>query len=123
MSQNNRIYCASDHGGVELKDAVIRHLDARGYDVHDLGAHGTESVDYPDFGALLANRLKDAVGAVGVAICGSGIGISIARTGIAGYGRHWCMMKQQPDWRASIMMPILLHWASARWALPPRWIA
>ena len=78
MSQNNRIYCASDHGGVELKDAVIRHLDARGYDVHDLGAHGTESVDYPDFGALLANRLKDAVGAVGVAICGSGIGISIA---------------------------------------------
>ena len=40
MSQNNRIYCASDHGGVELKDAVIRHLDARGYDVHDLGAHG-----------------------------------------------------------------------------------
>jgi len=78
MSQNNLIYCASDHGGIALKQAVIRHLEAKGYEVHDLGTNGSQSVDYPDFGALLANRLKDDDRAVGVAICGSGIGISIA---------------------------------------------
>ena len=72
------IYFASDHAGMSLRQALLSFVTQAGHDVVDLGPEETTSVDYPDFGALLANRLKDAVGAVGVAICGSGIGISIA---------------------------------------------
>lgn len=72
------IYCASDHGGIMLKATLIEHLSEAGYQVHDVGTNGTQSVDYPDFGAKLAEALKDNPDAFGVAICGSGIGISIA---------------------------------------------
>ena len=76
MSQNDIIYCASDHGGVLLKQAVLEHLATIGREARDLGTDGTQSVDYPDFGASLANAIKQ--GGIGIAICGSGIGISIA---------------------------------------------
>lgn len=76
MSQNDIIYCASDHGGVLLKQAVLEHLATIGREARDLGTDGTQSVDYPDFGASLANAIKH--GGIGIAICGSGIGISIA---------------------------------------------
>ena len=73
-----QIYCASDHGGIVLKDAILSHLQEMWYACHDLGANGTNSVDYPDFGALLAQALKKDPDGMGIAICGSGIGISIA---------------------------------------------
>ena len=76
MSQNDIIYCASDHGGVLLKQAVLEHLATIGREACDLGTDGTQSVDYPDFGASLANAIKQ--GGIGIAMCGSGIGISIA---------------------------------------------
>ena len=76
MSQNDIIYCASDHGGVLLKQAVLEHLATIGREARDLGTDGTQSVDYPDFGASLANAIKQ--GGIGIAMCGSGIGISIA---------------------------------------------
>ena len=75
MSQDI-IYCASDHGGVLLKQAIMTHLTAKGLNVRNLGADGSQSVDYPDYGAMLADALKE--GGTGIAICGSGIGISIA---------------------------------------------
>ena len=73
-----KICIASDHAGYNLKEIIKNHLINKNVSIFDLGPYENKSVDYPDFGALLANRLKDAVGAVGVAICGSGIGISIA---------------------------------------------
>ena len=76
MSQNDIIYCASDHGGVLLKQAVLEHLATIGREARDLGTDGTQSVDYPEFGASLANAIKQ--GGIGIAMCGSGIGISIA---------------------------------------------
>ena len=72
------IILASDHAGIALRGAVNRHLSAAGYKVTDLGPDVGESVDYPDYGAGLAMALRDNAAAKGIAICGSGIGISIA---------------------------------------------
>jgi ribose 5-phosphate isomerase B len=69
---------ACDHGGIELKDVLIKDLVASGWAVLDLGTNGPESVDYPDFAAKLAEALKQGKAARGVLLCGTGIGISIA---------------------------------------------
>jgi ribose 5-phosphate isomerase B len=72
------IYLASDHAGCVLRATIRVHLQAAGHDVIDLGPADGDAVDYPDFGAKLAMALKDNADARGIAICGSGIGISIA---------------------------------------------
>ena len=74
----NEIYLASDHGGTVLKANIADHLSKSGYDVRDLGMKGTESVDYPDYAASLAEAMQKDVRARGILFCGSGIGISIA---------------------------------------------
>ena len=80
-----RIAVAADHGGYSLKTDVIAHLLASGFEVEDLGCHSaTESVDYPDFGAAIGRAVVARQADVGIAICGSGIGISIAANKIHG---------------------------------------
>ena len=74
----NVIYLASDHGGTVLKAHIAKHLDPSRYEVRDLGVNGTESVDYPDYAASLAQVMLQDATARGILICGSGIGISIA---------------------------------------------
>lgn len=78
MPAITKIYLASDHAGVDLRRAVATHIKLLGFDVVDLGPADGHSVDYPDYGEKLARILADDVDARGVAICGSGIGISIA---------------------------------------------
>ncbi len=73
-----RIALAADHAGVDLKDDLAAWLKELGHEVEDLGTNGHESVDYPDFGARLARAIKAGSAERGIAICGSGIGISIA---------------------------------------------
>lgn len=72
------VYLSSDHAGVELRLAIGDHLMACGYQVKDLGPAVGDSVDYPDYGAKLAHAMREDPQARGVAVCGSGIGISIA---------------------------------------------
>lgn len=69
---------ASDHGATDLRTTLQDHVAGRGIEVLDLGTHGPESVDYPDFAAILARALKGGRAARGVLLCGTGIGISIA---------------------------------------------
>ena len=69
---------ASDHAGFALKTALADDLRALGHQVLDLGPASTEPVDYPDFGHALARSVATGKAEMGVAICGSGIGISIA---------------------------------------------
>ena len=73
-----RIALAADHAGYELKDALVTWLREAGHDVTDLGTNSAESVDYPRFGAMLASEIAGGRAERGVAVCGSGIGISIA---------------------------------------------
>ena len=72
-----RIALGSDHGGVELKDFLVRVLRSRGYEVEDFGTKGNESVDYPDFGRLVALSVARGEVARGILICTNGIGMSI----------------------------------------------
>jgi ribose 5-phosphate isomerase B len=69
---------ASDHAGVALKDALKAHAQALGFDVLDLGTDGTQSVDYPRFGAAMGEAISQGRATRGVLVCGTGIGISIA---------------------------------------------
>jgi ribose 5-phosphate isomerase B len=73
-----RIAIASDHAALEMKTALADYLRDGGHDVRDLGPHDGASVDYPDYGYALATAIADGDAERGVAICGSGIGISIA---------------------------------------------
>jgi ribose 5-phosphate isomerase B len=73
-----RVAIASDHAAVELKAVLVEHLRGGGYEVLDLGPESAESVDYPLFGYKLAEAIASGAAGKGVALCGSGIGISIA---------------------------------------------
>lgn len=73
-----RIAIASDHAAVGLKADLVAWLGDEGHEVTDLGPEGVESVDYPDFGYKLAEEIAAGRAEFGVALCGSGIGISIA---------------------------------------------
>ena len=73
-----RIALAADHAGYLLKDELVRWLREKGHDVTDLGTNGPESVDYPQFGRKLAEVIAHGDAERGIAVCGSGIGISIA---------------------------------------------
>jgi len=73
-----RIALAADHAGYLLKDELAAWLREKGHKVSDLGTNGPESVDYPEFGAKLARFIAAGNADRGIAICGSGIGISIA---------------------------------------------
>lgn len=73
-----RIALAADHAGYLLKDELARWLSELGHEVSDLGTNGPESVDYPIYGAKLARVIAAGRADRGIAVCGSGIGISIA---------------------------------------------
>ena len=73
-----RIAIASDHAAVAMKGELAAWLAEQGHEVADLGTHGEASVDYPDFGYKLAEHVAAGEAERGVALCGSGIGISIA---------------------------------------------
>lgn len=73
-----RVAIASDHAAIEMKAALVQWLVDAGHVVNDLGPMTTDSVDYPDYGYKLANAIASGDADRGVALCGSGVGISIA---------------------------------------------
>ncbi|MDO4710389.1 MAG: ribose 5-phosphate isomerase B [Peptostreptococcaceae bacterium] len=79
-----KIGLSADHGGINLKDRIKRHLEARGLKVVDYGTDSTDPVDYPDYGKLLAEKILLGEVECGIAICGTGIGISIAANKVKG---------------------------------------
>lgn len=66
-----------DHAGFELKQAVIKHLESRGFEMKDFGCYSEDSIDYPDFGHPVAEMVKENKGTLGIIICGSGNGINM----------------------------------------------
>ena len=78
MGDAMRIAIASDHAAVAMKAELAAWLREAGHEVSDLGTHDESSVDYPDFGYILADALANGEAERGIALCGSGIGISIA---------------------------------------------
>ena len=75
---NNKIGLASDHRGFKLKQKLTKYLTKKGYTVIDYGCDDKTSHDYPEYGFKLGKAVRDGKVEKGIAICGSGIGISIA---------------------------------------------
>lgn len=78
------IYLGSDHGGYKFKQTVREHLESKNYQVEDLGCDSDESCDYPTFGKAVAEAVVGNGGSLGIVICGSGLGISMAANRVAG---------------------------------------
>jgi ribose 5-phosphate isomerase B len=79
-----RIAIGADHAGVHLKDLIGEHVRRAGHEVLDLGTHGSDRVDYPDFGAAVGRAVAGGEAERGIAVCGSGIGIGIAANKVPG---------------------------------------
>ena len=74
----------TDHGGIEHKQAVMKHLEERGIEYRDYGTYTPESCDYPDYGAAVGRAVASGECERGIVICGTGIGISMAANKIDG---------------------------------------
>ena len=85
-----KIAIGCDHGGYALKLAVKKHLEEKGYEVIDYGCHGTESVDYPVYGEKVGRAVARGECELGVLICGTGIGISLAANRVKGVRAAVC---------------------------------
>lgn len=81
---------AADHAGYEMKEILKRELAAAGYEVRDFGTHSSESMDYPDVAHPLASAVESGEVSFGVAICGSGNGISMTVNKHAGIRAALC---------------------------------
>ena len=79
-----KIAIGSDHRGFEVKRRVVAALAKLGHEVHDVGTHGRESVDYPDFAFQVATAVSSGQADRGILICGTGIGMCIAANKVAG---------------------------------------
>lgn len=79
-----KVAVGCDHGGFILKDAVISTLEELGAQVVDMGTYSTESVDYPVYGKKVADAVANGECDLGVVMCGTGIGISIAANKVKG---------------------------------------
>ena len=79
-----------DHGGFELKQEIMKHLDARGEKYQDFGTYDTASTDYPIYAKKVANAVVGGECDKGILICGTGIGISIAANKVKGVRAALC---------------------------------
>ncbi len=85
-----KISIGSDHRGIELRSAIADAITAVGHQAVDFGTHSTESVDYPDIVAPVANSVANGDSERAVLICGTGIGVSIAANKIPGIRAAVC---------------------------------
>lgn len=79
-----KIAIASDHAGLEGKEAIKQKLSSLGVEYEDLGTHSSESVDYPDYAERVARAVVNGEAERGILVCGSGIGMQIAANKVPG---------------------------------------
>ena len=75
---NKKIIVGADHGGVELKDLVKIYLEKKGYEVVDVGTYTSDSCDYPVYAHRLCKKIQEGEAPIGILVCGTGIGMSMA---------------------------------------------
>jgi ribose 5-phosphate isomerase B len=73
-----------DHGGFELKNEIIKHLEEKGFEIKDFGCYDTNSVDYPDIARVVCESVVSEESEKGILVCGTGIGMSIAANKVKG---------------------------------------
>lgn len=90
MKKVRKIIIGADHGGFELKGIIASHLRSLGYEVIDVGTNSDESCDYPIFASRLCTELLSGKAELGILVCGTGIGMSIAANKHAGIRAACC---------------------------------
>ncbi|MGK0465526.1 ribose 5-phosphate isomerase B [Clostridium sp.] len=85
-----KIALGSDHGGLNLKKDIIRHLESKNIQVKDFGTYTEESCDYPDYALKVASEVVEDNFELGILICGTGIGIGIAANKVPGIRAALC---------------------------------
>lgn len=90
MPEKLVIAVGSDHAGFALKESVRGYLEARGLRVEDCGVHSLDPADYPDYAEKVALRVARAEAKMGVLICGTGLGVSIAANKVIGVRAAMC---------------------------------
>ncbi len=85
-----KIAIANDHAGVDYKNLLVRHLTDKGYEVINLGTDTALSVDYPDYAEKVAKAVQEKNADLGILICGTGIGMSIAANKFKGIRAALC---------------------------------
>jgi len=111
-----KIALACDHAGVEMKNELIKFLEAKGYQTKDFGTYTTESADYPDFAHPMADAVEGKEFIYGVSICGSGNGINMTVNKHQGIRSALC-------WNAEISELARLHNDANICSLPARFIS
>mgnify|MGYP003399832134 CR=1 FL=1 len=79
-----KIVIANDHHGIKKKNMIIKYLNKRGHEVVDLGTNNTNIVDFPEYAFNVGNGVKNKTADLGILICGTGIGMSIAANKVKG---------------------------------------
>ena len=85
-----KIALGCDHGGLEHKNAIAEHLKSRGFTVEDFGIHEQKSVDYPDIAVPVADCVAGKQADLGILVCGTGIGMSLAANKVKGIRAAAC---------------------------------
>ena len=85
-----RVALGSDHGGYELKEVILKYLEAQGLKVHDFGTYSADSVDYPIYGFAVGNAIIKGEADLGIVICGTGQGMAMAANKISGIRAAVC---------------------------------
>ena len=85
-----KIAIGCDHGGFEHKNAIAQHLNDRGFEVIDCGIYENKSVDYPDIAVKVCEQITSNNCNLGVLICGTGIGMSLAANTVKGIRAACC---------------------------------
>ena len=73
-----KLVIGSDHGGYALKQEIIQHLQAKGYEIMDIGCESEASCDYPDYAKKACAAIRSGEAELGILVCGTGIGMSMA---------------------------------------------
>lgn len=85
-----KIAVGCDHGGLEHKNAIAEHLKTEGFEVEDFGIYENKSVDYPEIALKVANSVKNGENELGILVCGTGIGMSLAANKVNGIRAAAC---------------------------------
>ena len=85
-----KIAVGCDHGGLEHKNAIAEHLKSEGFEVEDFGIYENKSVDYPEIALKVANSIKNGANELGILVCGTGIGMSLAANKVNGIRAAAC---------------------------------
>lgn len=85
-----KIIIGTDHAGVDLKNTIAETLRSQGHEVEDKGCHTNDSIDYPDYAQAVCEAVHSNEGSLGILICGTGIGMSIAANKVKGIRAALC---------------------------------